>query len=73
MAADQFEVGAGLSAAVLARIVSAWSGRPGDLDDIELIAGGGYNTTFRLRLTDGARPCCAWRHDQKTSVLPNER
>ncbi|MDN5762858.1 MAG: aminoglycoside phosphotransferase family protein [Microlunatus sp.] len=55
MAGDQLEVGAGLSVTDLARIVSAWRGRSGDLDDVAVIDGGGYNTTFRLRLTDGSQ------------------
>ena len=35
--------------------MSAWQGRTDELEGAELIAGGGYNTTFRLRLADGTQ------------------
>ena len=55
MAGGQFEGRAGLAAGDVARVVSAWRRRPDDLEDVELIAGGGYNTTFRLTLVDGTQ------------------
>jgi Ser/Thr protein kinase RdoA (MazF antagonist) len=55
VADGQFDVGSGLAATDVATVVSAWRGRPGDLEGVELIAGGGYNTTFRLRLADGTQ------------------